>query len=81
MVKKTIIILIILILAWWGYGFVCAIIDSRANMSSDDMAAKMERLDPIRKSGYRTYKANFTGDSKAVDDISKKNKALDELTR
>ena len=81
MVKKTITILIIVVLAWWGYGFVCAILDSRANLSSDDMNAKMEQLDPIRKSGYRTYKANFTGDSKAVSDINKKNKALDELSQ
>ena len=81
MVKKTITVLIILVLAWWGYGFVSAILDSRASMSSDDMNKKMEQLDPIRKSGYRTYKANFTGDSKAVSDINKKNKALDELTQ
>ncbi len=81
MVKKTITVLIILVLAWWGYGFVSAIIDSRANMSADDMNRKMEQLDPIRKSGYRAYKANFTGDSQAVSDINKKKNAIDELTQ
>ena len=79
MVKKTITILIILVLAWWGYGFVSAILDSRANLSSDDMNAKMEQLDPIRKSGYRTYKANFTEDSKTASDIRKKKNDLDSV--
>ena len=81
MARKTITILIVLVLAWWGYGFVSAIIDSRANMPSDEMGRKMEQLDPIRKSGYRTYKANFTGDSQTVSDINAKKNALDELTQ
>ena len=79
MVKKVITILIILVLAWWGYGFVSAIMDSRANMPAADMDKKMEQLDPIRKSGYRTYKANFTEDSQTASDIRKKKKDVDEL--
>ena len=79
MVKKTITILIILVLAWWGYGFVSAIMDSRANMPAADMDKKMEQLDPIRKSGYRTYKANFTEDSQMASDVRKKKQAVDDL--
>ena len=39
MIKKVITVLIILVLAWWGYGFVSAILDSRANMPADQMNA------------------------------------------
>ncbi len=79
MAKKIIVVLIILILAWWGYGFVSAILDSRANMPVDQMNQKMEKFDPIRKSGYRTYKANFTEDSKTASDIRKKKSDLDNV--
>lgn len=79
MTKKVITILILLVLAWWGYGFVTAILDQRANMPRSEMEQKMSKYDPIRKSGYRTYKANFTEDSKTTGDIKKKNKALDDL--
>ena len=79
MIKKVITVLIILVLAWWGYGFVSAILDSRANMPGDQMNAKMEQLDPIRKSGYRTYKANFTEDSKTAADIQRNKRNLDAV--
>ena len=79
MARKIITVLIILVLAWWGYGFVSAILDSRANMPADQMNAKMEQLDPVRKSGYRTYKANFTEDSQTAADIRKKKRDLDNV--
>lgn len=73
--------LLLLVIGWWAYGFTSAILDQRANVPLAEMTAKMEKLDPIRKSGYRTYKANFTEDSKTASDIQKKKHALEELTQ
>ena len=78
---KITFILLVLVVGWWAYGFTSAILDQRANVSLTEMTAKMEKLDPIRKSGYRTYKANFTEDSKTASDIQKKKRTLDELTQ
>ena len=79
MAKKTLLALLLLILAWWGYGFISAIMDSKADMPREQMDAKMADLDPIRKSGYRTYKANFTEDSKTAADIQRNKRALDAV--
>lgn len=79
MAKKIIFILVLLVLGWWAFGFVTAILDSRAKMPAAEMDRKMSQYDPIRKSGYRTYKVNFTGGNQTSSDILKHRRDIEGL--